>query len=241
MKKTVLLSLSILLSLSHLDAQQTVGVFQNDSLSVNGYTLFGKSLTTYLIDNCGFVVNSWESGFTSNSAMYLLENGNLLRTCRVGGNFSGGGIAGRIEMHNWEGELVWFYNYATPEYHLHHDIEMLPNGNILIFDNGIYRTHDWLTHSKVLEINPKTKEVVWEYADEPWWDFYSPTVSGAQRLPNGNTLITEGTSGRMFQVTPDGQVVWEYVCPFFNINPRDWEVNMVFRGKHYMAEELPQL
>ena len=122
-----------------------------------------------------------------------------------------------------------------------HDPSMLANGNILVYDNGIYRTHDWLTHSKVLEINPKTNEVEWEYADAPWWDFYSPTVSGAQRLPNGNTLITEGTAGRMFQVTHEGQVVWEYVNPFFNINPRDWEVNMVFRGRHYMEDELPQL
>ena len=104
-----------------------------------------------------------------------------------------------------------------------HDPSMLSNGNVLVYDNGIYRTHDWLTHSKILEINPKTTEVEWEYADAPWWDFYSPTVSGAQRLLNGNTLITEGTAGRMFQVTPEGQVVWEYICPFFNINPRDWE------------------
>lgn len=122
-----------------------------------------------------------------------------------------------------------------------HDPSLLPNGNILVFDNGIYRTHDWLTHSKVLEINPRTNKVEWEYADAPWWDFYSPTVSGAQRLPNGNTLITEGTSGRMFQITPKGQIVWEYVSPFFNINTRDWEVNMIFRGLHYTADMLPNL
>lgn len=132
MKKTVLLYFSILLVFSQITAQQTVGVFLNDSLSVNGYTLFGKGTNTYLIDNCGFVVNSWESNFISNSAMYLLENGNLLRTCRIGGSFSGGGVAGRIELTSWEGDLLWFYNYATSEYHQHHDIELLPNGNILL-------------------------------------------------------------------------------------------------------------
>ena len=126
-----ILSFIVLLS-SQLCAQQTIGLFLNDSLSVNGYTLFTNNKTTYLIDNCGFVVNTWESGFSSNTSNYLLENGNLLRTARVGGIFSGGGIAGRIEMFNWEGDLLWWHHYASPDYHQHHDIEPLPNGNILI-------------------------------------------------------------------------------------------------------------
>ncbi len=111
---------------------QTLGLLQNDSLSVNGYTLFTNNRTTYLIDNCGFIVNQWESDYFSNTSNYLLENGNLLRTCRVGGTFSGGGIGGRIELFNWEGDLLWWHHYATTEYHQHHDIEPLPNGNILI-------------------------------------------------------------------------------------------------------------
>ncbi len=120
-----------------------------------------------------------------------------------------------------------------------HDPSLLPNGNILIYDNGTYRTDDWLIYSRVVEINPKTNEIEWEYRDAPYWDFFSATVSGAQRLPNGNTLITEGVTGRLFQVTPDGKIVWEYVNPEFHINPRDWEINMIFRGTHFMAEDLP--
>ncbi len=132
MKKLILLSFLSLFISTQIQAQQTVGLFLNDSLSVNGYTLFGNGNTTYLIDNCGFVVNTWESNFTSNTAIYLLENGDLLRTCRIGGAFTGGGIAGRIELFNWESELLWFHNYATPNYHQHHDIEPLPNGNFLL-------------------------------------------------------------------------------------------------------------
>lgn len=113
-------------------AQQTMGLFLNDPVSVNGYTLFSNSNTVYLIDNCGFVINTWESDFGSSTAHYLLENGNLLRTCRIGGSFSGGGIAGRLELFNWEGDMIWSYDYATASVHQHHDVEPLPNGNILI-------------------------------------------------------------------------------------------------------------
>jgi len=132
MKKQRLFPIFLFMFSLQLQAQHTVGLFLNDSLSVNGYTLFGNGKTAYLIDNCGFVVNTWESNFNSNTSMYLLENGNLLRTCRVGGSFNGGGIAGRIELFNWDGDLLWFYNYATAEHHQHHDIEPLPNGHFLL-------------------------------------------------------------------------------------------------------------
>ncbi len=132
MKKLIFLSFFSLLVSSQTQAQPTVGLFLNDSLSVNGYVLFGSGKTAYLIDNCGNVVHTWESNFTSNTAMYLLENGDLLRTSRIPGSFNGGGTAGRIERFNWDGDLLWAYNYSSPEYHLHHDIEPLPNGNFLL-------------------------------------------------------------------------------------------------------------
>lgn len=122
-----------------------------------------------------------------------------------------------------------------------HDPSLLPNGNILIFDNGIYRRFDPFIYSRVIEIAPESGEIVWEYRDAPVWEFFSATISGAQRLPNGNTLITEGDRGRMFQVTPDQQVVWEYTNPYFNANTENVEVNSVFRGLHYAADELPNL
>jgi hypothetical protein len=96
-------------------------------------------------------------------------------------------------------------------------------GNVLVFDNqggagyppaavGIY------AGSRILEIDPVTEEIVWQYTAEdsglPPWTFFSSFVSNAQRLPNGNTLITEGMQGRLFQVTPSGEVVWEYHSPF---------------------------
>jgi len=114
-------------------------------------------------------------------------------------------------------EVVWSY---TGEYrgglsgqHEPHMVEKrLPGeGNILIFDNGASPWKD-LAHascSYVLEINPVTKEIVWKY--ENGEQFHSRFTSSAQRLENGNTLICESAGKRIFEVTTDGEVVWEYV------------------------------
>jgi len=117
---------------SHLFAQQTVGLFQNTPEAYNGYTLFSNNEMTYLIDNCGAVVNTWQSDYQPGNSLYLLENGNLLRTARITGAFNGGGIGGRIELFSWDGDLLWAYDHATIDYHHHHDIEPLPNGNFLL-------------------------------------------------------------------------------------------------------------
>jgi hypothetical protein len=72
--------------------------------------------------------------------------------------------------------------------------------------------------SRILKIEPTTKQIVWQYTAEdsglPPWTFFSSFVSNAQRLQNGNTLITEGMNGRIFQVTDKGQIVWEYYSPY---------------------------
>ncbi len=115
-----------------ISGQQTVGLFQNSPEADNGYTLFSSDRTTYLIDNCGEVVHTWQSAYFAGNSLYLLENGNLLRTARIPGDFSGGGIGGRIELFSWEGDLLWAYEHASFDYHHHHDIEPLPNGNFLL-------------------------------------------------------------------------------------------------------------
>jgi hypothetical protein len=89
--------------------------------------------TTYLIDNDGRVVHKWESTYGPSGSVYLLENGNLLRGAKEPGApvFKGGGAGGRIQEFSWDGELLWDWTYATENHLLHHDIERLPNGNIL--------------------------------------------------------------------------------------------------------------
>ncbi len=101
-------------------------------------------------------------------------------------------------------------------------------GDLIVFDNegeGGYppATLGVTSGSRVLEIDPVKKEIVWQYTGEssgsPGWTFYSSFISSARRLPNGNTLIDEGMNGRFFQVTPQGKIVWEYVSPYFADSP----------------------
>ncbi|MHA2393466.1 MAG: aryl-sulfate sulfotransferase [Promethearchaeota archaeon] len=122
-----------------------------------------------------------------------------------------------------------------------HDPSVLPNGNILIFDNGLFRKKASRTYSRVIEVNPNTNDIVWEYRELPFYNFYSPHISGARRLPNGNTLITEGAFGRMFQVTSECEVVWEYINPYFNEGFDGSWSNSVFRANHYMADQIIHL
>jgi len=109
-----------------------------------------------------------------------------------------------------------------------HDAHIIPKGlpgagNLLVFDNqgaaGYPAASTTLTGgSRVLEINPVTKQIVWQYtaasSGGSGWTFRSTHISNARRLPNGNTFIDEGQIGRFFQVTPDGQIVWEYLNPY---------------------------
>ena len=133
----------------------------------------------------------------------------------------------------------WLWEYRDPKMGGQHDPQMLENGNILVYDNGTQRRHMGVfPHSRAFEINPNTNEIVWKYEDSFPFAFYSPQISGAQRLPGGNTLICEGLRGRIFQVTPGGEVVWEYVNPHFGPNVFGFDINMVFRAFFHTREEL---
>ncbi len=420
--------------------QQTVGLFLNDSASFNGYTLFAplSSRTTYLIDNCGELVHSWESDYTPGASVYLLENGDLLRSARIPSNFNVGGSGGRIERFDWDGNLLWAYHYSSPDFHQHHDIEPMPNGHVLVLAwerktnaeaiamgrnpdflgaNGLWPEHivelkpigpdsaeivwqwhlwdhlvqnfdpalpnfanpadhprrldinagtsgsgpggwaDWI-HANSIDYNPELDQILlssrrlheifvidhsttieeaasssggksghggdflyrwgnpfnygraafqqktlfgqhdahWipaglpdagkillfnngvdrpegffstidiidppllpdgNYALQgglPWgpeapawsWQadmpesFYSPNISGAQRLPNGNTLICEGDNGHFIEINPDGQIVWEYVNPVGTFGPvvqgNNPGQNSVFRATRYAPD-----
>ncbi|MCI0869595.1 MAG: aryl-sulfate sulfotransferase [Chloroflexi bacterium] len=95
-----------------------------------------------------------------------------------------------------------------------HNATWLGTGKILIFDNGPHRART-TTYSRVIEVDPATDEIGWKYQADPMVGFFSVGISGAQRLPNGNTLICEGVHGRFFEVSQEGEVVWEYINPFF--------------------------
>ena len=137
------------------------------------------------------------------------------------------------------GDIVW--QLGDDVLAQQHDPSLLDNGNVLVYDNGSHSRHNPLPASRVIEVDRASNEIVWEYRDNPPFNFFSAYISGARRLPNGNTLITEGHFGRIFQVTPDGEVVWEYINPHFASNEQGYVVNSVFRATHYLPEQIPQL
>lgn len=149
------------------------------------------------------------------------------------------------------------------QHHCHMIPKGLPGeGNILVFDNGGWAGYgvpdrmskdgtktDRRDHSRVLEINPVTLELVWSYTaggalakvDKmmglvPKTGFYSQLISSAQRLPNGNTFITEGCFGRLFEVTPEQEIVWEYKNPF-----GPGPAGIIYRAYRYPYSYVPQL
>ena len=93
-------------------------------------------------------------------------------------------------------------------WHCQHEPVVLPNGNMLLFDNlGSFQA------STILELNPEINEVEWLYRGDEENPFYSVGIGSCQRLPNGNTLITESLFGRAFEVTSEKEIVWEYYSP----------------------------
>jgi hypothetical protein len=145
------------------------------------------------------------------------------------------------------------------QHHLHMIPRGLPGeGNLLVFDNGGWGGYGLPSgssryginsyrrdYSRVIEFDPVTLETVWEYTARSagYADlrrFYSPYVSSAQRLPNGNTLITEGSDGRIFEVTREGRTVWEYVNPYYSESLGGTH-NMVYRAYRVPYEWIPQL
>ena len=105
-----------------------------------------------------------------------------------------------------EGRIEW--SWGPGELDKPHQPTLTADGRILVFDNGTGRGY-----SRVVEVDPLRGEIVWQYEAEPRESFYSETRGGSQKLPNGNVLVTEANRGRVFEVTRDGQVVWEFYNP----------------------------
>ena len=175
---------TLLTAYALLAQQRTVGLLQNDaSKSFNGYTLFApsRSTTTYLINNEGRLIHSWQSNYLPGQSAYLLENGHLLRTGAVGNRiFTSGGAGGRVQEYDWDGNLRWDFGYSSDQYLQHHDIRRLPNGNVLLIAWELKSSSDamaagrkptlitsaGLWPDKIIEVKPQGAtggEIVWEW------------------------------------------------------------------------------
>jgi hypothetical protein len=107
------------------DNKQKLGI-------IEGNILFSpmQSTKTYLIDCNGQINHTWSSNYLPGEAAYLLDDGTLLRTIKL--SLSGGGAGGGVQKITWDGSLIWDFRYYTDSYLSHHDIEPLPNGNLLM-------------------------------------------------------------------------------------------------------------
>ena len=162
-----------------------------------------------------------------------------------------GKVAWRIGPDFSESEALRKIGQLVGPHHPHMIPKGLPGaGNVLVVDNGGSSGYGFANpiapngygafaraYSRVLEIDPVTLELVWSYVMPS--QFFSTNISGAQRLPNGNTLITEGAPGRVFEVTSEGQIVWEYHVTYFSQTARP--TNSVYRAYRLPYEWIPQL
>jgi hypothetical protein len=165
--------------------------------------------------------------FTHANTCAPLDNGDVLMTFRVLNTIALVERAtGRVKWHRRDDR------WGGP-----HDSKILANGNVLMFANGWHSTHVF-DYSRVIELDPQTGDHVWTYEGDPPMSFYSQHISGAQRLANGNTLICEGATGRLFEVTPEKEIVWQYVNPHLanqEATRMGWD-RWVFRATRYAPD-----
>lgn len=180
-----LATLLVLLLPAMAAAQPTVGLISYDeSAAYDGYTLYSPfpSDTTYLLDNWGRVVHTWATGGSPLKHAYLLEDGTLVKTQNHGGatTIDAPGSSSTVKMFDWDGNLIWDYTYLSATVRLHHDIEPMPNGNVLMIawelkdaddiiaaggdTTGIENHELWPDH--IIEVQPTgltTGDIVWKW------------------------------------------------------------------------------
>jgi hypothetical protein len=148
-----------------------------------GYTLYSPLNTrwTYLRDMNNQLVHSWYHNRSGGYSAYLLRDSTVLRSAlSTNSPLNGGGATGIVQRCNWAGQLIWEYTYSSSTYRLHHDIEPMPNGNILMIawevKTAAQCTQAGLNHSAtlwpdhIIEVQPVGTTggiIVWEWH---FWD-----------------------------------------------------------------------
>ena len=210
--KILILFCILLLTGTAVKAQSnTVGLIYNDSAkSYNGYTLFSPlaSTNSYLIDNRGYLIHEWTSQYRPAQSVMLLPDGSLLRPAIIqsGNIFLAGGAGGRVERYDWDGNLIWSFDYYSSEHCTHHDIAYLPNGDILMiaWENKTYaeaiaagrnpaRLDTALWPGEIIEVKPTGTsggDIVWQWHA---WDHliqdYDSTKANYGDVPKHPELI----------------------------------------------------
>lgn len=186
MKKNTFLLPLLLAAFTALSlSAQTVGVLIQDSARMSpGYTLFApqQATTTYLIDHNGQVVHTWPGRYKTGHTVRLLDDGSIIRagTPSAKDPLNGGGAGGSLDRFTWDGERIWSYVYFSDSGRQHHDLDIMPNGNVLFTawypvsratafglgrrDSGLVDSTLWF--ERIIEIRPigaDSGEIVWTW------------------------------------------------------------------------------
>ena len=144
-------------------------------------------------------------------------------------------------------EVVWTWGAKKGQLVGPHHPIMLHNGNILIYDNGGRAGYPEQVrfHTRLVEIEPLSGNIVWQYEHEPYIfkgtsKFFSSSWGSVQRLPNGNTFSLDCHKGRLFEVTPSGEIVWEYISPFAWGRGTQVMDSGIYRAYRYGYEEVAE-
>ncbi|RGE19301.1 aryl-sulfate sulfotransferase [Leucobacter sp. wl10] len=166
------------------------------------------------------------SEWTHGNGIVELPDGDLLVSARQ--------ISTVLRISRSTGGITHRYGAATLAGQ--HSPWLTDAGTLLVFDNGFNRQDGWPPYSRLVEFDLATGEEVWEYTDPVRWEMFSALQSSAQRLENGNTLACEGLTGRVFEVTGSGELVWEYVNPHLVFRAGETsgiQSNRMFRARKY--------
>mgnify|MGYP000598294482 FL=1 len=204
MKKKLIYILLIFSNLTLLSQVNTLGTISLTEEAYDGYTLFSSHKNTFLINNCGQVINQWSSDYLPGHSVYILPNGNLIRAGRKDtSTITFGGVGGIVEMFDWDGNLVWEFVYSSDDYRLHHDIYPMPNGNILVLaatvmsneetilagrDPNLVSGAGILYNEQILEIKPIGTN---DYSIEWEWNFNDHLIQDYDDTKNNYGVIEE--------------------------------------------------
>ncbi len=158
-----------------LELTANIEVYKADLLD-DSYVLAieNASKKFYLLDKTGNRVYEWNLDLESGLDVELLPDGRLFGNFKVSDpNFSFGGYGGIIRIYGVDGKVDWEYKCSSSDYLAHHDVDMMPNGNILILawkkvdletakKNGV-RFNDIIYPETLIEVNPESNEIVWEW------------------------------------------------------------------------------
>lgn len=225
---------------------ERVGLIKNTEEAFSGYNLIAPlpSGTTWLVDNEGQVVHSWRTEYAPGNSVYLLPDGNLLRSVKPPNahGFGQGGAGGGIQLLDWDGNTIWEHLYANDQYRQHHDIQPMPNGNILAIAwemksreqaiqagrNPRWLEGDELWPEKIVELKPRGK---WD-ADTVWeWHIWDHLIQDHDKIKDNYGVVKDHPELIDINFTARGQADWNHINSV-DYNPKFDQIILCSHNQH---------